>query len=150
VSARLRRVRAGELLALAGAGCVIASLFVASYESPSGTLDAWDTFGAAVVLLILAATAALVLFLAALTERGSTSLPVSAAVWCVPLGAIAVVAALVRLLERPDHATSLCVGPWLALAGAVLILLGAWQSVRDERTSLYEPATPPPRSTPGQ
>jgi hypothetical protein len=150
VAAGFKRVRAGELLALAGAGCVIASLFVASYESPSGTLDAWDTFGAAVVLLILAAAAALVLFLATVTERGSTSLPVSAAVWCAPLGAIAVIAALVRLLERPDHATSLCAGPWLALAGAVLILLGAWQSMRDERTSLYEPATPPPRSTPGQ
>ena len=52
------------------------------------------------------------------------------------------IAALVRVLERPDHATSLCGGAWLALAGAVAILLGAWQSMRDEHTSLYEPATP--------
>ena len=98
---------------------------------------------------MIAAAAALVLFAATVTER-STALPVAAAVWCVPLGLIAVIAAVVRLLERPDHATSLCAGPWLALAGAVAILLGAWWSMRDERTSLYEPATPPPRSPPAR
>ena len=101
------------------------------------------------MLLILAAGAALVLFVATVTERGSTALPVAAAVWCAPLGRIGVIAALVRLLERPDHASSLCAGAWLALAGAVAILLGAWQSMRDERTSLYEPATPAPRPPPG-
>ncbi len=139
----LRRVRAGEWLALAGAVCVIVSLLEPWYESPSGTLDAWDTFGGALVLLMLAAAAALGLFIATLTER-STALPVAAGVWSALLGLIAVIAALVRVLERPDHATSLCAGAWLALAGAVLILCGAWQSMRDERRSLYTPATPEP------
>ena len=66
----------------------------------------------------------------------------------VLLGLIAVIAALVRVLERPDHATSLCVGPWLALAGAIMILLGAWLSLRDERTSLYPPISPQRRPAP--
>ena len=83
----------------------------------------------------------------ALTER-STALPVSTAVWCVLLGLVAVVAALVRVFERPDHATEVCLGAWLALAGAVAILLGAWQVLRDERPSLYEPARPQPRPRP--
>jgi drug/metabolite transporter (DMT)-like permease len=143
----LRQIRWGELLALIGAACVIVSLFVASYETPRGNLDAWNTFGVGVVLLIAAAGAALVLVLGALTER-SPALPVSAAVWCVLFGLISVIAALVRVLERPDHATSLCIGPWLALAGAALILLGAWQSLRDERTSLYPPASPQRRVAP--
>jgi peptidoglycan/LPS O-acetylase OafA/YrhL len=143
----VRRVRAGELLALAGAVCVIVSLFEPSYEGPGGTLDAWDTFGPAVVMLMLAAGAALALLASTLAERG-TALPVAAGVWGVLLGLIAVIAAVVRLLERPDHATSLCAGAWLALVGAVAILLGAWQSLRDERTSLYEPATPTPRPPP--
>ncbi len=143
----LKRVRAGELLALAGAVLVIVSLLRPWYESPSGTLDAWSTFGPAVVLLILAAISAIVLFVGAVTER-STALPVAAAVWTFLFGLIAVVAAVVRLLERPDHATSLCAGAWLALAGALGVLLGAWQSMRDEHTSLYEPATPPPRPPP--
>jgi len=144
----IRTVRSGELLAFAGAVCAIVSLFVAAYEGPAaGTLDGWDTFGPAAALLLAAAGAALWLFLATLTERG-TALPVAAAVWCLPLGLIAVVAALVRLLERPDHATRVCAGPWLALAGALAILIGSWQSIRDERRSVYPPASPSPRPRP--
>jgi uncharacterized membrane protein HdeD (DUF308 family) len=149
VTVSLKRVRAGELLALAGAVLVIVSLLSPWYETPSGTLDAWGTFGPAVVLLILAAFVAVVLFAATVTER-SSALPVAAAVWCFLFGLIAVIAAVVRLLERPDHATSLCAGAWLAFAGALAILLGAWQSMRDEHTSLYEPATPPVRPPPGR
>jgi hypothetical protein len=143
VAKGFKRIRAGELLALAGAVCVIVSLFEPWYESPTGSLDAWDTFGPGLVFVMLAAASAIVLFLAALTER-STALPVASAVWTFTLGLLAVIAAFVRVLERPDHSTSLCVGAWLALAGAVAILGGAWQSMRDERRSLYAPATPEP------
>jgi hypothetical protein len=136
-----KRLRLGELLALTGAVCVIVSLTRPWYEGPSGTFDAWDTFGPAVALIIVAACAALALVAGALTERG-TALPVAAAVWTVLLAALGAVAALIRVLERPDHATSVCGGAWLALAGATAILLGAWQSLRDEHTSLYEPAAP--------
>ncbi|HYM54553.1 MAG TPA: hypothetical protein VES97_04270 [Solirubrobacteraceae bacterium] len=143
----MRRLRLGELLALAGATCVIVSLLEPWYEGPLGSLDAWDTFGPAVVLLMTAVCAALALVLGTLTER-SPALPVSMAVWSVLLGSIAVIAAVVRVIERPDHATSVCVGAWLALAGAVGILAGAWQSLRDERPSLYEPVSPEPRPRP--
>jgi drug/metabolite transporter (DMT)-like permease len=144
----LRRIRAGELLALVGAACVIISTFVPSYEVPTReSLNAWDTFGAGVVLLLLAALGALWLIFSALRER-SPALPVVAGVWCVPLGIAAVIAALVRLLERPQHAMSVCAGPWLALAGAVTILAGGWRSIHDERRSLYRPANPEPRPTP--
>jgi prepilin signal peptidase PulO-like enzyme (type II secretory pathway) len=137
----------GELLAAAGAVCLIVSLTLPWYENAEGNLSAWSTFGPAVVLLILAALAALTLLLATVTER-TPALPVAAAVWGVLFGALAVVAAIVRVLERPDHATSLCVGAWLALVGAVAILLGSWQSIRDERTSRYEPASPEARRLP--
>jgi uncharacterized membrane protein len=82
-----------------------------------------------------------------MTER-STALPVASAVWGTLFGFIAVIAAIVRVLERPEHATSLCAGAWLALVGAVLMLVGSWQSLRDERGSLYEPAEPPPLPPP--
>jgi len=143
----LKRLRAGELLALAGAICVIVSLFERWYENAFGNLSAWDTFGPAVVLLIAAAAAALALVVSTVTER-STALPVATAVWSTLLGIIAVIAVVVRVLERPQHATSLCTGAWLALAGAILMLAGSWQSLRDERTSSYEPATPSPRPPP--
>lgn len=143
----LRRLRLGELLALAGAICVIVSLFLPWYESSLGKLSAWDTFGPALVLLIAAAAAALGLVLSTMTER-STALPVAAAVWSTLFGIVAVIAAVVRVLERPEHATRLCAGAWLALAGAILMLVGSWQSMRDERGSMYEPAEPPPLPPP--
>ncbi len=143
----LRRLRLGELLALVGAACVIVSLLEPWYQGALGRLDVWDTFGPGVALLMAAACAALALVLATLAER-SPALPVSLAIWTVLLGLIAVIAAVVRVLERPEHATSLRAGAWLALAGAVVIFAGAWQSLRDERTSLYKPANPELRPRP--
>jgi hypothetical protein len=145
----LRRLRSGELLVLVGAILLIVAFTRPWYESSTGLLNAWDTFGPAVVLLLAAVCAALALVVSTVTES-STALPVATGVWCVLFGLIAVISAVVRVLERPDHATSLCAGAWLALAGAVLIFAGAWQSLRDERPSLYEPAAPEPRrpSTP--
>jgi hypothetical protein len=143
----LRRLRAGELVALAGSACVIVSLLLPWYESPAGTLDAWDTFGPTTALLLAAVCAALAMVVSALTER-SPALPIATAVWCVPLGLVAVIAAVVKVLERPQHATSLCAGPWLALVGAAAILVGAWLAIRDERPSVYKPARPEPRPRP--
>ena len=143
----LRRLRAGELLALAGAICVIVALTLPWYENATGKLGAWATFGPAVALLMLAAVGALVLVVATVTER-STALPVAAAVWGTLLGFVGLLAAIVRVLERPEHATMLCAGAWLGLAGSVLILSGCWQAMRDERPELYPPANietrPPP------
>jgi Na+-transporting NADH:ubiquinone oxidoreductase subunit NqrE len=144
---KLSRLRSGELVALAGAALVVVSLFECSYEAPTGRLDAWDTFGPTVALLIVAAAAALALVVSTLLERSVAS-PVALAVWCVPLGVIGVIAALVRVFERPQHATDVCIGAWLALAGALAILAGAWLALRDERTSRYEPANPEPRPRP--
>ncbi len=143
----LRRLRWGELLALVGAILVIVSLTEPWYENAFAELSAWETFGPALALLIAAAAGALTLVVSTITER-STALPVAAAVWSTLFGIVAVICALVRLLERPDHATRLCIGAWLAFAGAILILVGSWQSMRDERKSLYEPAEPSPLSPP--
>lgn len=143
----LRQLRLGELTALIGAGLVIASTFVRSYEGAVGQIDDWHSFGAAVALLLAAACAALAMVLAAITER-TAALPVSTAVWCFVLGLAGVGAAIARLLERPEHATRLCAGGWIALAGALLIFAGAFLALRDERTSLYRPARPRPRPRP--
>jgi hypothetical protein len=144
---KLGRLRVGELAALAGAVCVILALLLPWYDDAGGNLDAWNTFGPAVVLLMIAAAAGLLLALATVTER-SPALPVAASIWGIFLGIIAVIAALVRLLERPGQSSSPAIGAWLALAGALLVLVGSWQSIRDERTELYSKATPEPRRAP--
>jgi hypothetical protein len=143
----LRRLRAGELLAGAGAVLVLVSLFEPSYQRNGGQVDAWETFGPAVALLLVAASVALWLVLSTIAER-SVAMPVAAAVWTVLLGFIAVVCAVIRVLERPGHASAVCFGVWLTLAGALAILAGGWQTLRDERTSQYEPASPEPRPEP--
>jgi len=141
------RLRAGELLALVGGGCVIVSLFLRNYENASGKLTGLDTFGPALALMLIAAAAALALAAATVTER-SAAIPIAAAVWTSVLGVVAVVAALIRVLERPQHATMVCSGSWLALGGAVAILVGASLSMRDQRPSLYDPPTPETRPPP--
>lgn len=144
---KLSRLRLGELAVLLGCACTIAALALSWYQTPEGNLSAWATFGPAVVLLMLATLAGLALVVAAVTER-STAVPVAAAVWSTVFGIVGVVAAVVRLLERPHHAGALCAGPWLAFAGTLLIFAGSWQSMRDERSSRYPPAAPKPREKP--
>lgn len=144
---RSKAPRVGELMALLGAAAIVISLALPWYEAPAHALDAWETFGLAVVLLMIAALAGIVLFVATLAER-STAVPVVAAVSCATLGLVGVIAAVVRLLERPDGASALCSGPWVAFGGALLVFAGAWQSMRDERSSRYPPAEPTPREPP--
>ncbi len=142
------KLRVGELTALAGIGCTIAALLRPWYETPAGNLSLWDTFGPAAVMMLAALSAALAMVLAALLERESPALPISTAVWSVVLGLIGLIATVVRVLERPQHASGLCAGAWLGLAGSLLIFLGAWLTIRDERPSRYRPATPEPRPRP--
>ena len=123
---------------------MIVALTLPWYENQEGKLSAWSTFGPAVALVMLGAVGALVLVLATLTER-TTALPVAAGVWSTFFGIIATIAALVRVIERPEHATSLCAGAWLGLVGTLAILLGSWQSMRDERPGLYRPPDIEPR-----
>jgi hypothetical protein len=142
----LRRLRLGELLALSGAVCVIVSLTLPWYggaigspgASTTGELDAWSTFGPAVAIIMLACVTALLLVVATIFER-SPALPVAAAVWCTVLGFSSVIAAIVRVLERPGDSVTLMSGAWLALGGAVAMLAGGWQAMRDERPELYAP-----------
>jgi hypothetical protein len=103
------RLRLGELAALAGVVCIALALALPWYQTAAERLDAWSTFGAAIVLLMLAALAALALVAATATER-STALPVAAAVWSTLFGLIATVAAVIRALELPQRASGTCAG----------------------------------------
>jgi hypothetical protein len=145
----IRRLRAGECVVLAGAICLIVSMFVAWYSSPIGNIDMWDTFGPASALILAALCAGLAVVVSALAERGNDpSMAVATAVWSVALGLAGTIAAIVKVLERPDNAGSTCAGVWLGLAGTLAVLVGAWLVLRDERPSLYSAANPEPRPRP--
>jgi prepilin signal peptidase PulO-like enzyme (type II secretory pathway) len=141
---KISRMRLGESAVLVGALCIVVALTLPWYENLEGKLSAWSSFGPAVVLLMLAALAGLALVLATVTER-SPAFPVAAAVWSTLFGIVGLIAAVVRVLERPHNAATLCAGAWLALVGALLVASGSWQSIRDERANRYPPAEPEPR-----
>ena len=144
---RLRRPRSGEIVAVIAAVALAVLTFLPWYHAPNGNLTAWDEFGVADVLIVLAVLGGLTLFVATITER-STALPVASAVWTTLLAFIATLAVLVVVLDKPDHATALRPASWLALIASAAILAGAWQSMRDERTDCYPRPEPPPRPAP--
>jgi hypothetical protein len=143
----LRRLRSGELLALTGAVALAVMSFLPWYRSPSGDLTAWDLFGVTDVLIVIAIVPALALAVVSVAER-SPALPVAVEVWTSVLALPACAAIAIRLLDKPDHATSLRPASWLSLIAALAIFAGAWQSLRDEHGGLYGPVEPEARPAP--
>ena len=98
--------------------------------------------------MLAALCAALAMVISALAER-SAALPVSTAVWCVPLGLVAMIGRdRARRSSVPTTPARCAPARGSRSAAPLAILLGAWQALRDERPSLYKPATPPPRPRP--
>jgi hypothetical protein len=143
----LRRLRSGELLALAGAVALAVLSFLPWYRSATGHLTAWDVFGVTDVLIVIAIFPALALAAASVAER-SPALPVALEVWTSVLALPACAAIAIRLLDKPDHATSLRPASWLSLIAALAVFAGGWQSLRDEHGDLYVPVDPEPRPIP--
>ncbi|MGI8556782.1 MAG: hypothetical protein ACR2ND_00485 [Solirubrobacteraceae bacterium] len=137
-----RRIRSAEALALlAGAGLLI-DLFLPWYSFSGGRRSAWSALTVVDVLLALCGLLALALFLAALLAR-SPAPAVALSVWLVPVGLVATIAALVRVLVLPGGAYDLCYGAPVGLAASALVLLSAWWSVGDERPARGVPVQSP-------
>jgi len=132
MTAVIRRLRVGELLA-APAGLLLgSSLFLPWYSFASGRLDAWSAFNVIDVLIAPAALAAFALSWVTLT-RATPALPVALAVWTTLLGVVASLCVVLRLLIPPHGAFSTCAGVFVGLAGALAVTAAGWLSVNDER-----------------
>jgi hypothetical protein len=135
----MRRLRDGEWLAGGGGVALLASLFLDWYGGGS----AWASL--AVVDVVLAALALVPIALAVLqATRRSPALPVAFSVLTVPAGALATLLIVFRILVPPgsDTVSDVHRGAWLALAAAIVILVGGWRSMRVERI----PGASPPRT----
>ena len=143
------RLRAGELLAGAGAVVLLVALFL-EWFAP-GDRSGWDSLGWIVLALaVLAIALAAWLFVATAMGR-PVSQVVAADVLAATAAPLALIALVLRvLLVQPgaNATTTVEVGAWIGLGGAALLTLGAWWALADERTaapgSAYVPPAPRP------
>ena len=154
----MRRLRAGERLAGAGAAALFVVLFVPWFDlgvrtrvvERAGRLllpelhrSGWSALGWPVAALLLIATA---------IDR-PVAQQVAACVLTATAGTLATVVVALRVLvfQPGDNATkTLRPGAWLGLIAVLLIAGGGWWAIKDERTDAHESAytPPPPRPAP--
>lgn len=138
----LVRVRTAEWLAGAAGALLFISLFVTWYPAAGvkpgftgyaplgGYGTGWQAFAVAdVVLTVLAATGPALLL--AQATRESPALPSFLSAASVCAGFAATIVVVVHLLVRPDG-SGLGAGAWLALAGALGLLVSGWRSMAAE------------------
>lgn len=162
---RLGRLRAGELLAVAGAVVLLIVLFLdwfavgAAISEPLGErTSGWATLGwAADALMVVAVLSTAWLALALVTRRLVAVVLAIGVLTTVAATATLVVVALRVLVAQPDlglglsdAAVDVRAPAWIGLAAAAVLALGAWLSLRDERTDAPENVVvaPPPRPAP--
>jgi hypothetical protein len=143
----------GELLAGGGAIALVALLFFdwfSADDAPGADATGWGALGwlaLAFALIAIIAAAALV----ATTVGGTVSQAVAAGVITALVGTIAFIVLAVRtLLAQPDlgRDESVALAGWLGLLAALLIPVGGWWSIADERTGAPESAYVPPPARP--
>jgi hypothetical protein len=123
----MRRLRGGECIAGAGGVLLLGSV--------------WAGPAVLAILLALAAPPAIALPVAQASSR-APALPVALGVLTSTAGAVALVLALVRLLDNPGG------GAWIGLTGALGVLVGGWLSMRAERVPGEVPPHVPRRPAP--
>jgi uncharacterized membrane protein len=133
----LRRLRAGEWLAAAGAVALSVALLLPWYGDASG----FEAFAVIDVLLVAVALVAVALPILQATQDSPTK-PVAAAVLSVPLGFVGFVLVLVRLFVEPD-AGGVQPAAYLGLGATVAIVAGGWLSLANEHVRGLPPDVEP-------
>ena len=138
-----RRIDAGSVVAAAGAVLLWISLFLDWYGDEGEGYSAWTLFE--VIDLLLAVIALLALSTLLARSGVQTQLP---EVPLLILGGAAVILTASQLIDGPPAVAlsdfELQTGAWLGLAGAALLLAGAFMSVARVSFSV-EQREPPPR-----
>ena len=167
----MRRLRAGERLAMAGAGARFVVLFVPWFDlavrtrvvERAGRLllpelhrSGWSALGWPVVALLLVAMGATVWLAVATMGDGLVAQAMAASVAAALAGMAAFLVVLVRVTlaqpglgaGAPDALVSTRFAAYLGLLACAAMAAGAWLAMADERTSAPESAYTPPASRP--
>jgi hypothetical protein len=145
----VKRLRLGEWAAGVGGGALLATLFL-EWVGPREQ-SGWSSLGWPTLVFCVAAVAvAGWLVLATVLARPVAQMVAAAALTAV-LGTLAVLFLLIRTaVAQPgaDAATSIEGGAYLGLLAALLIAVGGWWAIADERTDAPESAYAPPPARP--
>jgi hypothetical protein len=170
------RLRAGEWTATAGGAGLLATLFLPWFDvrlPPQQTVQkqfggggvlnvlktyavdswgsGWDALGWLVIVIALAAVAcAAWLGIANATARPVAQL-VAASVLTATGGTLAFIALALRALvfqPGPNDIVVLRYGAWLGLLAALVLALGGWWAIKDDRIDAPESAYTPPEPRP--
>jgi hypothetical protein len=162
----LRRLRAGEWLAAAGAVALLVALFLDWFEvqvrarltetagrfvteAPAAT--GWSALGWLLVAVLVVVIGLAAWLVASTAGDAPVSQPVMAAALLSALAPVALVALAVRVaVAQPgaDDTVTAQPGAYVGLAALAVVVAGAWRSIADERTDAPESAYTPPAPRP--
>jgi TRAP-type uncharacterized transport system fused permease subunit len=127
----LRRLRAGEWIAGLGGVALLGSLFRSWY---AGGVTAWEAFVVNDVLLAAIALFAISLVPITATQR-VPAVPLAQDALVAIAGKLALIVILVRIVLKPGDATGVEAGAWIGALDALVVIVGGWIAMRDERLS---------------
>ena len=141
----LSRLRLGELVGGAAAVGLLVTLFLGwnrdlapLADGGPSTHSGWGALGWLMVLLLLVVIALAFALVATTVGRSPAALPIGAAVLTTGVGIIVAIVLIVRVLLLDDALGTAYVG----LALGVLIPVGGWITMADERTEAPYSAAP--------
>ncbi|HEX6621578.1 MAG TPA: hypothetical protein VF024_18095 [Solirubrobacteraceae bacterium] len=162
----MSRLRAGEWLAVAGGAALLVTLFLPWFgielPGPAGNLvnpiladaggtSGWNTLGWLVIVLALAAVGCAAWLAIANATGRPVAQTVAASVLTGTAGTLAVIVLVLRALvfqPGPNDLVVLRYGAWLGLLAALVLALGGWWAMKDERTDAPQSAYTPPEPRP--
>ncbi|MCW2984978.1 MAG: hypothetical protein JWR63_2548 [Conexibacter sp.] len=151
----MTRMRLGEWVAGAGAVGLFVLLFFRWFDGPARGGSGWTTLGWFIDLLLCVAIFGGLALSYMTVKRASPAWPVGAGVLTWTFGALIFLVLLVRVtITQPgvDELISVQLPAYLGLLCALLVPVGGFLSLSDERTDSAEARdyqAPPARSVPG-
>jgi uncharacterized membrane protein len=127
----LRRLRAGEWIAVAGGIALIVSLLLPWYDAPTESLTGYEALTIVDVLLTLIALVGVALGVLQATQD-TPAKPVAFGVLSVVFGVLAVLLVLFRLIDSPAAGLAVRAGAWVGLVAAIAVVVGGWRSLAAE------------------
>ena len=172
----MSRLRAGEWTTVAGGAALLVTLFLPWFdvEIPQQTVQqrqfggggvlnvlntyavdgwgsGWDALGWLIIVIALAAMGCAAWLAIVNAVNGPVAQTVAASVLTATAGTLAFVVLALRALvfqPGPNDIVVLRYGAWLGLLAALVLALGGWWAMKDERTDAPESAYTPPEPRP--